>query len=226
VAGFDTASQPDKVRERLGLALQTPTLDAFSTGRETLELAGRLHRMPAKEVRNRTEELLDLMGLASVAKKPTGTYSGEPDHLPHRSDPCAHGHRLRLGRDRAGGPIDRDPRPDPSGSDALGLRPPRALSGSAPRPSHATGPAVRRNPDRLKLMRASRGQCIHLFVDLATEVRSRPPRLGAVRLVAIDWRSGSGKSVFARRLAAALGDAPIVSTDESESNCRTVMTDD
>src|SRR5437773_2515184 len=45
VAGFDAVGQPQAVRTRLGLALQTPTLDAFSTGRETLELAGRLHRM-------------------------------------------------------------------------------------------------------------------------------------------------------------------------------------
>ena len=48
VAGFDVAAQPHEVRKRLGLAMQTPTLDAFSTGRETLELAGRLHRMPAR----------------------------------------------------------------------------------------------------------------------------------------------------------------------------------
>jgi ABC-2 type transport system ATP-binding protein len=76
VAGFDVAKQPHEVRKRLGLAMQAPTLDAFSTGRETLELAGRLHRMPAREVRRRTDELLELMGLASVAKKLTGTYSG------------------------------------------------------------------------------------------------------------------------------------------------------
>src|SRR5438045_8337726 len=31
VAGFDVVSQPHAVRTRLGLALQTPTLDAFST---------------------------------------------------------------------------------------------------------------------------------------------------------------------------------------------------
>jgi ABC-2 type transport system ATP-binding protein len=76
VAGFDVAKQPHEVRKRLGLAMQAPTLDAFSTGRETLELAGRLHRMPAREVRRRTDELLELMGLASAAKKLTGTYSG------------------------------------------------------------------------------------------------------------------------------------------------------
>jgi ABC-2 type transport system ATP-binding protein len=76
VAGFDVATQPGEVRKRLGLAMQTPALDAFSTGRETLELAGRLHRMPGDEIRRRADELLELMGLTSVAKKLTGTYSG------------------------------------------------------------------------------------------------------------------------------------------------------
>src|ERR687896_2230945 len=76
VAGFDVAAQPREVRKRLGLAMQAPALDAFSTGRETLELAGRLHRMPVAEVRRRTDELLELMGLAAVAKKLAGTYSG------------------------------------------------------------------------------------------------------------------------------------------------------
>jgi daunorubicin resistance ABC transporter ATP-binding subunit len=76
VAGFDVAAQPAEVRRRLGLAMQTPALDAFSTGRESLELAGRLHRMPGDEIRRRADELLELTGLASVAKKLTGTYSG------------------------------------------------------------------------------------------------------------------------------------------------------
>jgi ABC-2 type transport system ATP-binding protein len=76
VAGFDVADQPGEVRSRLGLAMQTPTLDAFSTGRETLELAGRLHRMPGAEIKRRADELLELMGLSAVATKLTGTYSG------------------------------------------------------------------------------------------------------------------------------------------------------
>jgi len=76
VAGFDVATHPGEVRKRLGLAMQTPALDAFSTGRETLELAGQLHRMPAAEIRRRTDELLELMGLTSVARKLAGTYSG------------------------------------------------------------------------------------------------------------------------------------------------------
>jgi ABC-2 type transport system ATP-binding protein len=76
VAGFDVVGEAAEVRKRLGLAMQTPTLDAFSTGRETLELTGRLHRMPAREIRGRTDQLLQLMGLESASKKLTGTYSG------------------------------------------------------------------------------------------------------------------------------------------------------
>jgi ABC-2 type transport system ATP-binding protein len=76
VAGIDVAARPHEVRQRLGLALQTPALDGYSTGRETLELAGRLHRMPGTEIRRRTDELLELVGLASVASKLTGSYSG------------------------------------------------------------------------------------------------------------------------------------------------------
>ena len=76
VAGFDVAEQPKEVRKHLGLAMQTATLDAFSTGRETLVLAGRLHRMPSAEVKRRADELLELMSLTSVAKKMTGQYSG------------------------------------------------------------------------------------------------------------------------------------------------------
>jgi uridine kinase len=51
------------------------------------------------------------------------------------------------------------------------------------------------------------------FADLAALVLSRPPRLGPVRLVAIDGPSGAGKTCFAQRLARHLG-APVVHTDD------------
>lgn len=76
VAGLDVATHPHEVRQRLGLALQTAALDAFSTGRETLELAGRMHRLPAAAIKRRADELLELMTLTKVAGKLTGTYSG------------------------------------------------------------------------------------------------------------------------------------------------------
>jgi uridine kinase len=51
------------------------------------------------------------------------------------------------------------------------------------------------------------------FDELAALVLSRPPRLGPVRLVAVDGPSGAGKTVFADRLAKQLN-APVVHTDD------------
>jgi len=76
VAGFDVTTQASEVRRRLGLAMQTPTLDTFATGRENIELIGRMHRVPRAELKRRTDELLELMGLTAVARKLAGTYSG------------------------------------------------------------------------------------------------------------------------------------------------------
>ncbi len=51
------------------------------------------------------------------------------------------------------------------------------------------------------------------FAALAAHVRSLPPRLGPVRLVAVDGPSGAGKTRFALGLAKEL-DAPVVHTDD------------
>lgn len=45
-------------------------------------------------------------------------------------------------------------------------------------------------------------------------VLAAPPRLGGVRLVAVDGPSGAGKSTLARRLVARFDDAALISTDE------------
>ncbi|WP_083982629.1 uridine kinase family protein [Actinomadura hibisca] len=49
---------------------------------------------------------------------------------------------------------------------------------------------------------------------LADHVRGLPPSCGPVRVVAVDGPSAAGKSTFAPRLAAALGDAPLVRSDD------------
>jgi uridine kinase len=58
---------------------------------------------------------------------------------------------------------------------------------------------------------------IETFQSVATEVLARSPRLGRTRLVAVDGPGGAGKSDLARRLAAALGSAPVVRTDDFAS---------
>lgn len=50
--------------------------------------------------------------------------------------------------------------------------------------------------------------------DLVAAVAVAPPRLGRVRLVAIDGPSGAGKSTFARSVCARLPGAALLSTDE------------
>jgi uridine kinase len=53
------------------------------------------------------------------------------------------------------------------------------------------------------------------FAGLADRVLAAPARLGATRLVCIDGPAGSGKTTFAGRLAAALGDrAAVVHFDD------------
>lgn len=60
---------------------------------------------------------------------------------------------------------------------------------------------------------------IESYADLAARVLGTPPRLGPVRLVAVDGASGAGKSRFAERLAVELRRAggegtPVVRTDD------------
>ena len=76
VAGLDVAREPAEVRRRIGYASQAVALDALSTGRENLELVGRLHRVPRLELNRRIDELLEITGLTEAAGKLTATYSG------------------------------------------------------------------------------------------------------------------------------------------------------
>ncbi|MFD4633152.1 uridine kinase [Streptomyces sp. NPDC058284] len=53
---------------------------------------------------------------------------------------------------------------------------------------------------------------------LADTLRRLPPSCGPVRLLAVDGHAGSGKSTFARRLAEAFGDAPVLRLDDIASH--------
>jgi len=74
--GLDVVHEAPQVRRRIGFAMQQVAVENLATGRENLELIGRLHRMPRHEIRQRADELLELMNLAHVGGKLAGTYSG------------------------------------------------------------------------------------------------------------------------------------------------------
>jgi len=76
VAGFDVATEAEKVRLRIGVALQEAALDPKQTGRELLDLQGRLYGLTKTERSRRLEELLDLVAIGDAIDRRIGTYSG------------------------------------------------------------------------------------------------------------------------------------------------------
>jgi ABC-2 type transport system ATP-binding protein len=76
VAGIDVLKDPNSARKQFGVAGQSASLDEMLTGRENLEMIGRLGRQPAKEVRRRSAELLERFELTDAANRTVKTYSG------------------------------------------------------------------------------------------------------------------------------------------------------
>ncbi|MBV7699975.1 ATP-binding cassette domain-containing protein [Streptomyces sp. TRM70350] len=76
VAGIDVAEHPDRVRRSIGLSGQFAAVDEYLTGRENLQMVGRLYQMSAKAAKARAGELLDQFNLADAADRPAKTYSG------------------------------------------------------------------------------------------------------------------------------------------------------
>ena len=73
VAGYDDSPS---VRKSIGFAMQEVGLDDLASGRDFLVMQALLYGQSRKEARARAEELLELMGLTSAAKRKVGTYSG------------------------------------------------------------------------------------------------------------------------------------------------------
>jgi ABC-2 type transport system ATP-binding protein len=76
VLGHDVVDEPLAVRRRIGLAGQFAAVDGELTGRENVEMIGRLYRLPATTARRRAAEVLERFGLADAADRAVSTYSG------------------------------------------------------------------------------------------------------------------------------------------------------
>ncbi len=76
VAGIDVVADPPMARTRIGLAGQFAAVDEYQTGRENVEMIGRLYRLSRAESRTRTSEILERIGLMEAADRRVGTYSG------------------------------------------------------------------------------------------------------------------------------------------------------
>ncbi|NET02202.1 MAG: ABC transporter ATP-binding protein [Sphaerospermopsis sp. SIO1G1] len=76
VSGVSVVDNPKLARQKLGYVAQEVALDKVLTGRELLQLQAALYHLPGKVIKERINNVLELLGLQEYADKKTGTYSG------------------------------------------------------------------------------------------------------------------------------------------------------
>jgi ABC-2 type transport system ATP-binding protein len=76
VNGFDVSKDAEEVRASIGLTGQYAAVDEYLTGKENLEMIGRLYRLSRKDASERARELLEQFDLVKASKRPVKTYSG------------------------------------------------------------------------------------------------------------------------------------------------------
>jgi ABC-2 type transport system ATP-binding protein len=76
IDGVDVLAQPEKIRSMIGLAGQFAAVDPLLTGRENLEMVGRLYRLGSAEAKRRAGETLERLSLSDAADRQVKTYSG------------------------------------------------------------------------------------------------------------------------------------------------------
>jgi ABC-2 type transport system ATP-binding protein len=76
VAGHDVFREPNEVQRSIGYVPQSSGVDRDATGRENLMLQGRVQGMGGRRLRNRVEQLLELVGISDAADRVVRGYSG------------------------------------------------------------------------------------------------------------------------------------------------------
>jgi ABC-2 type transport system ATP-binding protein len=76
VFGCDVLRDATRVRALIGLAGQFAAVDGTLTGRENLEMVGRLYRLKRSEAKRRASEALERLGLVGAADRVVRGYSG------------------------------------------------------------------------------------------------------------------------------------------------------
>jgi ABC-2 type transport system ATP-binding protein len=76
IEGYDVVRDAAAVRRCIGLAGQATAIQAELTGRENLEIMGRLNHLERAHVTRRSGELLERFELVEAADRPAKTYSG------------------------------------------------------------------------------------------------------------------------------------------------------
>ena len=76
VGGFDIAVDPDNVKRLIGVCPQHSAYYKYLTGRENIKLFGDLHGMPKALIKERSNHLIEKIGLEEAADRKSSSYSG------------------------------------------------------------------------------------------------------------------------------------------------------
>jgi ABC-2 type transport system ATP-binding protein len=76
IFGYDIRTQPDDVRERIGVVFQNPSLDKKLTVLENLRYHGQLYGMRGNELKARVSEMMERLAVADRANHLVETLSG------------------------------------------------------------------------------------------------------------------------------------------------------
>src|SRR5262244_3232322 len=76
VEGRDVVREAAAVRRLIGLSGQSAAIQEELTGRENLEIIGRLYHLSWPDARSRATELLEHFGLTEAADRPAKNFSG------------------------------------------------------------------------------------------------------------------------------------------------------
>ena len=76
VEGYDVVRQAGAVRRSIGLSGQSAAIQEELTGKENLEIVGRLYHLSWPDARSRAAELLEQFDLVDAADRQAKTYSG------------------------------------------------------------------------------------------------------------------------------------------------------
>ena len=76
VGGFDVQRETEKVKELIGVCPQETAIYPYLTGAENVELFGNLYSMTKKDIKTRSNILLEKLGLTQDAKRRAEKFSG------------------------------------------------------------------------------------------------------------------------------------------------------
>lgn len=76
VNGFDVDKDAYKVRQSIGLTSQYAAVDEYLSGRENLEMMGRLYHLSSADSKRRANELLEQFDLVEASTRAVKSYSG------------------------------------------------------------------------------------------------------------------------------------------------------